>query len=184
MPTLLKRWICFTWNYTAPFLTPSNLCQQRSTMGPLFMDRQFKAWKKDENNCLSCPSPSQYIAYLCVVIGPFNVSGECRYKTQLCYAFSNKKTEQNVGDGRKSDVGVIYITMNYILHQPSWTCHLHLYSSSLELHMFSFHWGDTWQLALVKCKWIESHIIFFMIMHIDDGESHLFGISMDNHILI
>ena len=44
MPTLLKRWICFTWNNASPFFTPSNLCQQRSTMGPLFMDWQFKAW--------------------------------------------------------------------------------------------------------------------------------------------
>lgn len=45
LPTLLKRWICLTWNNTSPFFTPSNLCQQHSTMGPLFMDWQFKSMK-------------------------------------------------------------------------------------------------------------------------------------------
>lgn len=85
MPTLLKRWICLMWNNTSPFSTPSNLCQQRSTMGPLFMDWQFKAWKQEmkweeerKENCLYCPSPSLCIAYLSVVIGSFNVSGEFR----------------------------------------------------------------------------------------------------------
>lgn len=85
VPTLLKRWICLTWNNTSPFFTPSNLCQQHSTMGPLFMDWHFKAWKQEMKweekrmeNCLSCPSPSLYIAYLSLIIGPFNVPGECR----------------------------------------------------------------------------------------------------------
>lgn len=48
MPTLLKRWICFTWNNTSPFFTPSNLCQQHGTMDPLFMDWQFKSVKPRE----------------------------------------------------------------------------------------------------------------------------------------
>lgn len=64
MPTLLKRWICSTWNNTSPFFTPSNLWHHAVQWGSLFMDWQFNAWKremkweeKSKENCLSCPSP-------------------------------------------------------------------------------------------------------------------------------
>lgn len=71
---------------------------------------EVKAGKRIEN-CLDCPSPSLYIAYLSGVIGPFNVPGECRWRTPLrfmvfffCFVFfSNKTAEQIVADRRKSD---------------------------------------------------------------------------------